>query len=144
MEHFNFSKNTLMKGSAKICLVDDVNKTSTYGYTDSKLKVQYNLDVLGDKINKSEFNQLLYNSKNGLITLYSFGQYIIILQMKKDKTEMEMYFLDYKIEYSDIDIGFAGMFSENIKYEFKRIKYQIENSLVDTFDNVELNASIII
>lgn len=144
MEHFNFSKNTLMKGSTKICLVDDVNKTSAYGYTDSKLKVQYNLDVLGDKINKSEFNQLLYNSKNGLITLYSFGQYIIILQMKKDKTEMEMYFLDYKIEYSDIDIGFAGMFSENIKYEFKRIKYQIENSLVDTFDNVELNASIII
>ncbi len=133
-----------MKGSTKICLVDDVNKTSAYGYTDSKLKVQYNLDVLGDKINKSEFNQLLYNSKNGLITLYSFGQYIIILQMKKDKTEMEMYFLDYKIEYSDIDIGFAGMFSENIKYEFKRIKYQIENSLVDTFDNVELNASIII
>jgi hypothetical protein len=124
----NFKK-TMLIGESLICLVDDVSDTFFYGYTSSQAKILYNLSMIDKLIDIPEFENCLSGFNEELPALFPLGQYIVILKMKKDNTGMEMYFLDFRVDYSVVDEGFDGLFSEEIKTEFKRIKYEMEDSL---------------
>ena len=136
MKLFKFFKKTLLNENSIICLVDEKNSTSTFGYTESKKKVMFNIKMLEGVLNKLEFDELLSNSKAGLTTLFPIGQYIVILKMRKDKTEMQLFFFDFRVKYSDIANVFDSIFSNTINTEFKNIKSEMDDYFNESLDNI--------
>ena len=72
-------KNATVAGNRLIMLIDDVNEDSSYGSTDSKSKVLYNLRMIENILKNGGVTKALANSKNGLTTLFPLGKYITIL-----------------------------------------------------------------
>lgn len=135
-------KNGMSIGENLIFLADDINDSLSFGYTENIEKVKYNMALLKKVFTDTNHDDALAKSKNGLTTLFPLGRYIVILLINKEKTEMKMFFLDFRIEYSVADKGFAGIFSNNIKLQFKKIKYYMEESFNEDFDNIALDASL--
>lgn len=125
-----------------IVLVDDVNESHSFGFTDSLSKVTYNMKMLDGFLNQVNIGELLANSKDGLTTLFPLGRYINILKMKKDKSAMSMMLLDFRIEYSTIDTNFNDLFSENVVMQFKKLKYEMEDLYEDEADCVILSTTL--
>lgn len=142
MINFQEFKNGMSIGETLIFLTDDLNESLSFGYTENINKVKYNMTLLKKVFIDTNHDDALAKSKNGLTTLFPLGRYIVILLINKEKTEMKMFFLDFRVEYSLVDKGFAGIFSDNIKLQFKKIKYYMEESFNEDFDNVVLNASL--
>lgn len=121
-------------------LVDEVNSTNSYGYTNNKSQIIFNLEMLCDLkiIDEKDYESKLLNSKEGLTAVFPMGRYIVILKMKKNKKSMEMLFFDFRIPYADIDKSLSSIFSKKLITEFKRIKYYMEDGFDESRDNVEL------
>lgn len=132
-------KNATVAGNQLIMLVDDVNETYSFGFTDSKSKVLHNMRMIENILKTANTEKALANSKNGLTTLFPLGRYIAILQMSKDKSAMSMTFFDYYIDYPSIDKAFKGLYSDNFINHFKNIKYQMEEQPDQWSDRVVLN-----
>ena len=129
-------KNSITVGQKLIMLVDDVNDGFYYGHTDSIKKVSYNLSVIKDFIKKDIFKDKLTKMKDVITIIFPFGRYIVILEVKKNKTEMSMMFLDFRHPYEIINEMFKGVVSENILLNLKRIKYEIEDNYNEKYDIV--------
>ncbi len=129
-------KNATIVGSQLVMLVDDVNESLSYGFTDSVKKVTYNLSLIEHILRVGKTDEALAKSKNGLTTLLPLGRYITVLQMSKDKKTMRMIFLDYMIDYHGIDLAFNNLFSKELINSFKNIKYQMEEHQDQWIDNV--------
>jgi hypothetical protein len=147
--HFNIDnmvnyiefKNGILIGDSIICLVDDVNEENTFGFTDNPEKIEFNIKLISSIFDIEKFEKHLSNSKQGLTTLFPLGRYIVILIVSKDKKTMKQFFLDFRIEYQDIDKYFV-MFSNNVKNQFKSIKYYVEDFFSDDFDIVFLSTEL--
>lgn len=136
-------KNATIIGDKIILLVDDVNNTHSFGFTDSIEKVTYNLDLLKDYLNKDELDKSIAKSKDGLTSLFPLGRYITILKVKKDKSKMSMYLFDFRnVDYQTIDQVFKDSFSENVITQFKSIKYQMEELFDDDVDCVLIDPTL--
>ena len=134
-------KNTTSFGGNLILLVDNLYEKNSVGYTNSVRKVKYNLTKLGRLINLEKLETLINDSKKGIVTLFYAGKYIVILESNKDKSKMEMSFISFTIDYSEVERILTNDFSENMKLQFKKAKYEIEEHYTDSvsFDFVELN-----
>jgi hypothetical protein len=141
MNNLQKFKNGLLIGDTVVCLVDDINDQLTFGFTDSIKKIKYNLTLLEKVFEKIEYEESLKRSKQGLTTLFPFGRYIVILMISKNKLHMKMFFFDFRIDYKLINESF-NLFSENIKLQFKKIKYYMEEFFNESFDKVVLSTSL--
>src|SRR6056297_1350877 len=90
-------KNATIAGNQLIMLIDDANENFSFGLTDSKEK------ILNEIIKSANLDEQLKKSKNGLTTLFPLGRYIVVLEVSKDKSKMNMMFFDFRVEYSNID-----------------------------------------
>ena len=132
-------KNTTSFGENLILLVDNLYENNLVGYTNSISKVTYNLTKLDKLINLEKLETLINDSEKGIVTLFYAGKYIVILESNKDKSKMEMSFISFTIDYSEVERILTNDFSENMKLQFKKAKYEIEEYYTDSFDFVELN-----
>ncbi len=135
-------KNASIIGDKLIILIDDANESFSFGYTDNKNKVLYNLKILDNFLKHANLDEQLEKSKNGLTTLFPIGRYIAILQVSKDKSKMSMTLFDFRVEYSRIDEMFNGLYSSNLITQFKNIKYQMEEIFDDSLDKVILDLNL--
>lgn len=135
----DFKNATIIAGNQVIMLIDDANENFSFGLTDSKEKVLYNLKILDEIIKSANLDEQLKKSKNGMTTLFPLGRYIVVLEVSKDKSKMNMMFFDFRVEYSNIDKMFKGMYSDNLIGQFKNIKYQMEDYFEEKLDNVVLD-----
>ena len=138
--NFNNWQNILLHQGNLIFLVDEVNSNCSFGYTNKKSHIRYNLKILNELkfVDKKNYDTQLSNSKEGLTSVFPLGRYIVILKMKKDKSSMEMLFLDFRIGYADVDKSLNGTFSEKLITKFKGIKYYMEEWFDETWDLVQL------
>jgi len=132
-------KNASLIGYKLKLIIDDTNEDNTFGFTESVEKVTYNLKKINETFKYKDIDNRLENSETGLTTLFPVGRYIAIVELKKDKSKMRMTLIDLKTSYSAIDNAFDGVFSENIKVQFKKMKYEVEDFYNDSLDFVELN-----
>ena len=132
-------KNATFAGYKLILLVDDTTEDNSFGFTESVEKVTYNLKKINETFKYKDIDNRLENSETGLTTLLPVGRYIAIVELKKDKSKMRMTLIDLNTSYSSIDKGFDGVFSESIKLQFKKMKYEVEDFYDKSLDFVELN-----
>jgi hypothetical protein len=135
-------KNATIAGNNLILLIDDANDSFSFGFTDTKTKVLYNLKILENIIKSANLDDQLEKSKKGLTTLFPLGRYIVILEISKDKSKMTMTFFDFRVEYSKVDKMFKGLFSDNLIAQFKNIKYQMEDYFNDSLDKILLDLNL--
>ena len=122
-----------------VCLVDEFNKSRSFGYTKSTEKIFYNLNLFGNLFKDEQFETKLSNSQAGLTALVAIGRYIVVFKINKNMNKMEMMFFDFRLDYSAIDKGLQDIFSTKLITEFKRIKYYLEEEYDPLTDNLVLS-----
>jgi hypothetical protein len=142
MDDFLFVKQPPL-GNYFTLLVDDINETSTIGYTSNIKKIEYNrgiIDSMGLELNFKIQVQTAFSDK-GIITVLLLGRYISILKVSRFETQQEMFFIDstananFRIQN---DKALHGYFSENIVKEFEKIHSVLSRDFSKEFDLVEL------
>jgi len=136
MDEHRLLKNIL------VMQVDETNNAKTFGYVESVNKIKYNIKSLSELIGLNEYQKLLSVSSKGLTTIFTLGQYIVIAKIKKDETEMEMLFFDFRFNYPEINNIFKDIFSQNIINHFNRLKSMQEANFNGMHDTVTLNVKV--
>ena len=120
-------------------LVDKLSEVKNFGYTNNIEKIEYNLNIIGKDFSDRVDIHNLFTDK-GITTVFPLGTYIVVLEMKKDKTKGKMSFFDFdNIEDISKVRGLLEMeFSEYIISEWFRIYYLLESGFSEEEDLVEL------
>ena len=139
MKNFNLVDNSLCSNENAVFFVDELNNAHSFGYTYSKDKILYNLSLFGNLFRYEKYEKSLSDCHKGLTILFPITRYIVILKIKKDKSKMEMMFLDFRADYSTVDKGLKDIFSDKLITEFKRIKYYREEEYDSSKDNIVLS-----
>lgn len=138
MSNFQKFKNSISKGNKLILHIDESNDSFSFGYTDSIRNVTYNMKMLEGYQNSAKIENYLKKNDDKIATLFPLGRYIVILEMFCNKTNMKMWFIDFRTEYSAINTNFKDVFSEKIITKFKDIKYEMEEIYTDDNDCILL------
>jgi hypothetical protein len=120
-------------------LVDKLTEVKNFGNTNDIDKIEYNLNIIGKDFSDRVDIHNLFTDK-GITAVFPLGTYIVVLEMKKDKTKGKMSFFDFD-NIADISKvrGLLEMeFSEYIISEWFRIYYLLESEFSEEEDLVEL------
>jgi hypothetical protein len=124
-------------------LVDDLNKTKTYGDTVDIDKIEYNreiLDLIGLDIHLNiQIKTAL--SDTGITAVLPVGRYILIYKCSRDETNQYMSFVDHlsKANFRELNEKLlANHYSENIVCAFEKIHRLLKSSFTDKDNIVEL------
>lgn len=96
-------------------LVDDITDIGNWGITRDLEKIAYNRNLLDEEINEDiEIRQSLTDV--GTSSVFNFGKFIIILELKKGSAEGCMTFFDFQTDFSRSELIniLKSTYSDNI------------------------------
>ena len=121
-------------------LVDDINSSKNLGLATDIDKIEYNLNLLKEHflIDIKVFN--VFAESEGTTHVFSEGQFIIVLVIKKDLKKGEMHFFDFRVNASDKELKeiLKDKFSENIIREWFNIYNELKYSFTNKTETYEL------
>lgn len=110
-------------------LVDDITDSKNWGMTTDLEKIKYNRKIFGEDIDVDiQIRQCL--ADEGTTTVFSFGRFIVIFQIRKDSKNGRMTFFDFETDLTreEIEMKLKPVYSENIvRAWFKSYDILVEN-----------------
>jgi len=121
-------------------LVDEIAENKNWGMTNDLDKIEYNRNLIGKDFDVDlEIRQCL--SGEGTTTIFNFGRFITVFQLRKDSKKGKMTFFDFETKLTRIEIEniLESAYSNNIINAWFNCYDELKKSFTEANDIVILH-----
>jgi hypothetical protein len=120
-------------------LVDDITESGNWGMATDVDKIKYNREVIGKDIDIDiEIRQSL--AETGTTSVFSFGRFIVVLEIRKDSKKGRMSFFDFQVDLTidEIKKSLVPVYSETIINAWFKSFYVLKENFSEINDLAEI------